>query len=162
MNQAEALWITNSQMYVRDQNLPTVTKLAGTCRRRKWNSTVSWKDRYNAPCPYETKFPAILAKEDPFTKLVVWDSHTKVMHNGARDTLTEICSRFWITQGRQVVNKVISKCVTCKRIEGLRYNSAAHLIYLNFESRMKGRSVELEWISLVQCMFEIYIQRIAD
>ena len=86
----------------------------------------------NAPCPYETKYPAILAKGDPFTNLVIWASHNKVMHNGVNDTLTELRSRYWITQGRQVVKKEIRKCVTCKKIEGLKYNSAAPPILPDF------------------------------
>ena len=71
------------------------------------------------------KYPAILAKGDPFTNLVICASHNKVMHNGVNDTLTELRSRYWITQGRQVVKKEIRKCVTCQKIQGLKYNSAA-------------------------------------
>ena len=76
-------------------------------------------------CSECKKYPAILAKGDPFTNLVICASHNKVMHNGVNDTLTELRSRYWITQGRQVVKKENRKCVTCKKIEGLKYNSAA-------------------------------------
>lgn len=36
------------------------------------------------------------------------------MHNGVRETLTELRSRFWLTKGQQV-------CVMCRRHEGRSY-----------------------------------------
>ena len=41
-----------------------------------------------------------------------------VLHNGVRSTLAELRSRFWVPKGRQVVKRVISRCVPCEKIEG--------------------------------------------
>jgi len=52
---------------------------------------------------------------------VINDCHLKVPHNGARDTLTELRSRFWVTKGRQTAKTVIGKCPVCKKLEGRSY-----------------------------------------
>ena len=43
------------------------------------------------------------------------------MHNGVRETLMQVRSKFWIVRGRQVVKKIISRCLTCKRRESKSY-----------------------------------------
>jgi len=43
------------------------------------------------------------------------------MHNGITEALTELRSRFWLTNGRQVIRKQIYKCVVCRRHEGRPY-----------------------------------------
>ena len=125
MNRAEALWIKNCQNYVREDKKYQQLRISLGLIEDDEGILRCHGRIGNAPCPYETKYPAILAKGDPFTNLVIWASHNKVVHNGVNDTLAELRSRYWITQGRQVVKKKIRKCVTCKKIEGLKYNSAA-------------------------------------
>ena len=49
--------------------------------------------------------------------------HARVMHNGVGETLTEIRQRFWIPQGRQLIKRLIRKCVTCKKVEGKPFPS---------------------------------------
>ena len=49
------------------------------------------------------------------------DCHLKVLHNGVRDTLTELRSRFWVTKGRQTLKTAIGKCSGCKKLEGRSY-----------------------------------------
>ena len=71
--------------------------------------------------PDETKFPVLLPSDHDFTKLVVLKCHVDVMHNGVRETLTQVRSKFWIVRGREVVKKIISRCLTCKRLEGKSY-----------------------------------------
>ena len=45
------------------------------------------------------------------------------MHNGVRETLTQVRSKYWITKGRQVVKKILSKCTNCRRLEGPPYGN---------------------------------------
>ena len=49
------------------------------------------------------------------------DCHKRVLHNGVKDTLTELRARFWVVRGRSVVKQIIRRCTICKRIEGLPY-----------------------------------------
>ena len=75
----------------------------------------------NADIPQTAKYPALLNKEHHLTLLITWDAHSRVMHNGVKETLTELCSKYWIIKGRQFVKRIIHKCVTCRKSEGLPY-----------------------------------------
>ena len=72
----------------------------------------------HAELPYTTKHPILLDSVHKFTALVIKDCHKRVMHNGVKDTLTELRSKFWLVRGRQTVKKLLHDCVTCQRYEG--------------------------------------------
>ena len=55
--------------------------------------------------------------------MIVKQAHCRVFHNGAKETLTEVRSKYWIVKGRSFIKKVISKCVVCQRHEGLAYKA---------------------------------------
>ena len=50
--------------------------------------------------------------------MIVRDCHASLNHGGVRVTLAEVRSRFWIPKGRQVVKRVLGRCVTRNRHEG--------------------------------------------
>ena len=75
----------------------------------------------NAPIPFNARFPIFLPRLSHFTDLVISECHLKVLHNGVRETLTELRSCFWVTKGRQAVKTVIRRCSVCKKIEGRNY-----------------------------------------
>ena len=72
----------------------------------------------NADLPYSTRYPILLPRDHPVTPLIVSDAHRRVLHNGLRDKLTEVRTRFWIVKGRSLVRRIIHRCVTCRRFEG--------------------------------------------
>jgi len=72
----------------------------------------------NANLPYSTKYPVILPGDHHLTMLYVLQAHDRVLHNGVKETLTELRSRFWVIRGRSVVKKILHDCYTCKRHEG--------------------------------------------
>lgn len=74
----------------------------------------------NAPIPFNVCFPIFLPRSSHFTNLVINECHLKVLHNGVRETLTELRSYFWVVRGRQAVKTVIGRCSVCK-IEGRSY-----------------------------------------
>lgn len=69
----------------------------------------------NAQLPECTKHPILLDKKHHFTLLVVRDCHSRVMHNGVKETFTELRSRYWIVQGRQFVRRLLYECKICRR-----------------------------------------------
>ena len=77
----------------------------------------------NSDLEVEAQQPIILPKEHKLTKLMIEWCHSRVHHGGVRSTLGELRSRFWVPKGRQVVKKVISECVTCKREQGKPYQA---------------------------------------
>ena len=75
--------------------------------------------------PYDTKFPILLPSDHHITRLIIMQNHEDVFHNGVRETLTQLRSRFWVTKGRQVVKKLIAKCNVCRKLEGKGYGIPA-------------------------------------
>ena len=76
----------------------------------------------NAEIAYAMKHPILLPKDHYFTKLVILRVHERVLHNGVKETLTELRSMFWIIRGRSVVKLIIRQCTVCLRYEGKPYN----------------------------------------
>ena len=76
----------------------------------------------NADVPYSTKFPIFLHKDHHLTKLFVLNAHQRVFHDGVKETLTELRSRFWILKGRSVVKQTLHHCTICRRFEGKAYH----------------------------------------
>ena len=71
----------------------------------------------NTDLSYSTKFPVFILARHYLTDLIIMERHAKVCHNGLRDTLSQVHTKFWIIKGRQHVKSVVHKCVTCKRHE---------------------------------------------
>ena len=76
---------------------------------------------HNVPVSESAKFPHLLPPKDPFTELVIRDTHIRQLHAGENSTPTALRLCYWIPAGRQHVKKAISNCVTCKKISGLYY-----------------------------------------
>ena len=72
--------------------------------------------------PYETKPPMLLPRNNHFTKLVIEDCHSRVLHCGFKDTLVELRTWFWVPRGRQYVKFVIHHCFVCKKMTGASYD----------------------------------------
>lgn len=72
----------------------------------------------NATLPYATRHPVLLSRDHYLTSLLVRQAHQQVMHNGVKETLTELRTRYWLIKGRSLVRKIIHKCVICRRFEG--------------------------------------------
>ena len=68
-----------------------------------------------AGLPYSAKDPILVDANHGFTTLVIRDCHERVMHDGVKQTLTELRSKFWLAKGRQVVKKLLHSCVTWRR-----------------------------------------------
>ena len=75
----------------------------------------------NAPVDFNSRYPILLPEDNHISKLIVMQCHNMVMHNGVRETLTQLRTKFWIVRDRQVVKMIISKCVVCQKIEGKGY-----------------------------------------
>ncbi|GIX95696.1 reverse transcriptase [Caerostris extrusa] len=63
---------------------------------------------------HNEKHPAILPKSK-FTDLIIMSEHVKSFHSGVVSTLSRVRNNFWIPRGKQVVKKVISECLICKK-----------------------------------------------
>ena len=77
----------------------------------------------NSDLESETRRPVILPRQHRFTRLVIEECHQRVHHSGVRATLAELRSRYWVPRGRQVVKRILSECVTCRRFTGKPYST---------------------------------------
>ena len=68
--------------------------------------------------PGPAKHPIFLPHDNHLTTLLVRRAHKWVLHNGVKDTLTEVRSRYWVVKGRSLVKRIVRECVICKRYEG--------------------------------------------
>ena len=63
------------------------------------------------------------SQSHPVTSLIIQQVHRRILHNGTKEILAEVRSKFWIPQGRSVVRKLIHKCVICHKFEGTPFRS---------------------------------------
>ena len=75
----------------------------------------------NAFVETERKEPILLPSKGRFSELVVREYHNRVYHNGVRETLNATREKYWILRGREIVKKLVRRCVVCKKLEGLPY-----------------------------------------
>lgn len=64
---------------------------------------------------YAKKFPMLLPKRHRFTFLLVEHEHIRLFHTGPQHLLACIRERFWPIDGRNLVRKVIRRCIRCHR-----------------------------------------------
>ncbi|XP_054711322.1 uncharacterized protein LOC129220912 [Uloborus diversus] len=63
----------------------------------------------------DNKHPVILPTNSALTRLIVLKEHEKKMHGGTSATLAKFRSRFGIPKGRQLIKKIIKKCLICQK-----------------------------------------------
>ena len=118
-NEAEKLWIQEIQKDIKSDN--NFKQLSKDLQLFEMNGVLCCKGRLeNAPVPFSTRFPIFLPK-CYVTQLIIGQYHRLVGHNGVKETLNEMRSKFWISKGPMLVQSVIRKCRTCKQIEGAPY-----------------------------------------
>ena len=95
---AELLWISHAQELAVQKNFNTLKNQLGLFRDDKglWRCGGRLQ---NAEIPYAAKHPVLLPRSHPVTALVVRDARLRVCHNGVKETLTEVRSRYWIVKG---------------------------------------------------------------
>ena len=76
----------------------------------------------NASLPSDTKHPVLLPMKHYFTGLIIQRAHERVYHNGVKETLTEVRSKYWILKGRAAVKQYIHHCIICRKAEGRSYS----------------------------------------
>ena len=116
--QARLLWIKDCQSHLQEDS-----RFASWERRLDLFMDTSgvWRcgGRMSKSCLLSSaKNPLLLDRNQHLTRLIVADAHLRVLHNGVKETLTELQSEYWLVKGRQFVRKIIHRCTTCKRLEG--------------------------------------------
>ena len=66
----------------------------------------------------DIKYPLILPKHCHISNLLLKHVHEKYGHCGRNYMLSQLRKKYWITSANSAARKIISKCVTCKRLKG--------------------------------------------
>ncbi|XP_068250638.1 uncharacterized protein [Palaemon carinicauda] len=61
-------------------------------------------------------YPLLLSKDSMLVPLIIRELHVKLSHAGCYPLLAELRRNFWITHIYSAVKKVLSNCITCKRL----------------------------------------------
>ncbi|MCP3663277.1 MAG: DDE-type integrase/transposase/recombinase [Gammaproteobacteria bacterium] len=75
----------------------------------------------NVELPDTSRFPILMPKIHPYTRLLIMDCHHKTFHSWTTRTLVEIRKNYWIPQGRQMVQAVLKSCKVCLKQMGGPY-----------------------------------------
>ena len=78
---------------------------------------------HNAPVKTDTRFPYLLPKHHHLTKLLVYSIHKQHLHVGVNSTVTALRQQYWIPSARQLVRRLLCKCVPCLKMIGKPYSS---------------------------------------
>ena len=142
---AETLWVKESQICLTKE-----PKFA--CWKKQFNLFLDplgiWRCGgriLNADISYATKHPALLPKDHHLTKLLLLRAHDRAFHNGVKETLTEMRSKYWVVKGRSYTKKILGQCVLCRRFEGVDF---AGPLYVKTSNPTRSRKV---WICLYTC-----------
>ena len=57
-----------------------------------------------------------------FTFLLVKKAHHFIGHQGVPNTLPHLRSEYWVLKGRRFVQKILKKCVICRKVQGPFYS----------------------------------------
>ena len=77
----------------------------------------------NAPnLSYDQKYPIILEGTDPYTVLLIKNSHVNCGHMGLNATRAHLRRKYWIPNVSCGIKRLIASCETCKRERGRRYH----------------------------------------
>ena len=117
----EVLWILEAQsLLLRDKRMKEWKRQFGLFQ----DSDGIWRcggRLTNANLPYNTKHPILLPSNHTFTTLIVKWAHNRVLHNGMKETLVELRTKYWVLRGRAFVKKIIHRCVVCRKFEAPHY-----------------------------------------
>lgn len=70
----------------------------------------------NSNLSHDAKHQLLLNQNHALTRLIVLNEHHRHLHSGAQTILSATRQRFWILNGRSTIRNIISKCVTCFRV----------------------------------------------
>ena len=88
-------------------------------------------DKCNS-CNYDLVNPIMLPKDNFLTELFIKEFHFKCKHLGVSSTLNSLRNHgYWLPKGRAVIKRVLSDCVTCKRINSFSFKYPKRTDYVS-------------------------------
>lgn len=108
IQKAEELIILSVQSKIDQKNLTNPERQLGLYKDEQ--GLVRCKGRLNnSDLNVETRNPILLPRDHPLTTLVIRQCHSNVLHNGVKETLLELRSRFWVVKGRSYIHALLAE-----------------------------------------------------
>ena len=102
----------------RESNVSASNKLAGLFPEWDSDGSIRCNDqlKHAELLLYGARFPLILSRDSPVTRLVVRYYHEEGNHSaGAIYSLSMLSRRFWVVSGRKVIKECRNDCMICKK-----------------------------------------------
>ena len=125
MKEARILWIKQNQKSFSDKRLKELC-VDLNVRCDDVGVLRSYSRLKHAKIPQDTKSPVLINPKHKLAELIVDHAHTRVLHRGVKQTLTETRTAYWIPRGRNFVRKLVRPCVVCKRLHARAYKYPGH------------------------------------
>lgn len=95
----------------------------------------------------------MLNRDHRLAEIIVNYCHSKVLHRGVKQTLTELRSKYWITKGRSFVKKILRPCTICKRYKARPFHYPEHsdLPSFRFEVYNPFRTTGVDYLGPLFC-----------
>ena len=101
LEKAERLWVKAAQADLRSDSKYETSWKAQLGVFEDNNGLLRCRGRLkNSRLPYAVQFPLILPTNHYLTTLLIRQAHERVCHNGVKETLTQLRSRYWVIKGR--------------------------------------------------------------
>ena len=84
---------------------------------------------HNAPVAELAKFPYLLPGKHHLTRLIIQDTHERLLHAGISATVTQVLQKYWIVSIRQNTKILLRKCVTCRKVIGKPYTIPTYRLH---------------------------------
>ena len=92
------------------------------CTTRNEKSALEYATVYPILLPSTVRNASGVFENCKFVEMLVKKAHEHCGHQGVPNTLAYLRSEFWILQGRRFVQKILHKCVTCRKVQGPFYS----------------------------------------
>ena len=91
--------------------------------------------KYAGFLPYDARFPVILPRNSPVTRLIFRSYHEENNHSaGTNHLLSMLSRRFWVVSEREIIKECTNHCMICKKNKAA---SASQLIAPLSQIRLK-------------------------
>lgn len=71
---------------------------------------------------FSQKHPMLLPNRNSVTDRIIRETHERNFHTGIQNTLYQLRRKYWLTDGKNQVRKIIRTCVRCSRFEAQTTN----------------------------------------
>ena len=150
---AKLLWLKCNQYYLMEAKHFESIKRNLNIRKDEAGLFRTFSRFNNAKIPYDVKAPIVLCNSHKLANLIVFYFHSKVLHNGVKQTLTEIRTRYWIPSSRSFVKKLLNMCVVCRKINSRPcYSTESGLPKYRFNDSHPFTAVGVDYLGPLYCL----------